>query len=272
MSEVFHLFARVDGEGPWLTFLHGFPTCSWDWAKIVEPMQQHHRLLTFDFLGFGGSEKPRAHRYSIFEQADLVEAMWEHYGIRETGLVAHDYGDTVALELLARLAESRLPTRITRTVLLNGGIYVDLARPLLSQILLRQPIVGALCNRFINRGIFNRQFGKIFSPKNPIEPGVLFQYWQAILLHKGKRNYHRLIRYMRERKKYQQRWEGILESGKYPIHFIWGLDDPVSGQEIAEHIRRRLPQADLLMLPEIGHYPQLEAPDVVTDKLLRIFK
>ena len=59
-------------------------------------------MLAPDFLGFGASEKPADHRYSLLEQADLVEARVGAHRRAETILVAHDYGVSVAQELLAR--------------------------------------------------------------------------------------------------------------------------------------------------------------------------
>lgn len=79
--------------------------------------------LTLDLLGFGDSDKPPGHRYSLFEQADLVEEVWELLGVQGGALVAHDYGVTVAQELLARGA------RLDRVAFLNGGLYPDLHRP-----------------------------------------------------------------------------------------------------------------------------------------------
>src|SRR5438876_4057406 len=92
----FHVSCRVTGAGPWLTLLHGFPTSSWDWAKVAPALARRFRLLCFDFLGFGDSDKPRGHRYSIFEQSDLTETLWRRYEVGDTAVVAHDYGATVA--------------------------------------------------------------------------------------------------------------------------------------------------------------------------------
>src|SRR5579883_1629695 len=86
----FSIFCRQEGSGPLLTLLHGFPTCSWDWVKIYQQLRQQHKLLMFDFLGFGDSDKPTGHPYSLIEQADLTCAIWEHFGVEATILVAHD--------------------------------------------------------------------------------------------------------------------------------------------------------------------------------------
>jgi pimeloyl-ACP methyl ester carboxylesterase len=70
--------------------LHGFPGSSHDWAKLAPVLAQRHALLLPDFLGFGASEKPAEHSYSIHEQADLVVALWALEGIASTGILAHD--------------------------------------------------------------------------------------------------------------------------------------------------------------------------------------
>ncbi|KAF1371739.1 hypothetical protein PFLUV_G00271560 [Perca fluviatilis] len=87
------------GSSDVIILLHGFPTSSFDWNKIWEPLtQRFHRVVALDFLGFGFSDKLRPHRYSIFEQASVVEALVAHLGLsnQRVTLVSHDYGDTVA--------------------------------------------------------------------------------------------------------------------------------------------------------------------------------
>ncbi|MGB0907384.1 MAG: alpha/beta fold hydrolase, partial [Maricaulaceae bacterium] len=85
-----------------ILLIHGFPTSSWDWAKIWTPLSEKYHLIAMDMLGFGLSDKPDPHDYSIHEQADIVEALIEKLGLTTFHVLAHDYGDTVAQELLAR--------------------------------------------------------------------------------------------------------------------------------------------------------------------------
>jgi pimeloyl-ACP methyl ester carboxylesterase len=269
--DLFSIFCKAEGTGSWLTFLHGFPTCSWDWAKLIDKLKGHHRLLMFDFLGFGDSDKPSGHHYSLFEQADYTEALWRYFGVEKTGLVAHDYGDSVALELLCRQQEGRLPTKIEKVVMLNGGIYVDHIQPLRIQKLLQKPLLGAVISRVLTERSFKKRFASIFSKSHPISDSELSQHWSAIKRHRGVRNYHRLIRYLSERRQHKARWQGTLETCNIPIRFVWGLDDPVSGRNISDQIHQRITNADLLELPDIGHYPQIEVPDLVAEEILRTF-
>src|SRR3954452_3722663 len=99
------IWTRRWGSGRPMTLLHGFPSSSHDFAKIAPALSERHELLTLDLLGFGASDKPAEHEYSIFEQVDIVQALWAREGVDKTTLVGHDYSVTVVQELLARRAD-----------------------------------------------------------------------------------------------------------------------------------------------------------------------
>ena len=63
------IFVSDQGSGPPVLFLHGFPTSSFDYALLTPLLASQRRLVLFDFLGYGYSDKPRQHNYSLFEQA-----------------------------------------------------------------------------------------------------------------------------------------------------------------------------------------------------------
>ncbi len=264
------LFVRVEGDGPWITLLHGFPSSSWDWSKVA-PKLAGFRLLMPDFLGFGASDKPRGHIFSIAEQANLVEGLWKHFGVTETGLVSHDYGNSVAAELLARIPEGKSTTRITKAVVLNGSIYGDLNRLLFVQKLLRTPYLGAVITQFISEGLFQKNFQSVFSEKGRQTPGEYHEHWEAIHLQNGNRLYHRLVHHYGEEDRFGARWKPALESSSVPRHFVWGMDDPVSTGAMLARIRERGRGVTIRELPGVKHYPHLEVPDEVAKQILATF-
>jgi pimeloyl-ACP methyl ester carboxylesterase len=258
------IFTRVAGDdaAPWLTLLHGFPTCSWDWSPIADELiGAGHRLLMLDFLGFGDSDKPRGHTYSIHEQADLVEALWEKHGVTETALVVHDYGVSVGQELLARHAEGRLAAGVTRIAFLNGGLYPDVHRPLTIQKLLRKPVLGPLISRMMNERRFADGFKQVFSHDHMPSDAEFHEHWLGVARHDGQRVYHRVIRYIDDRLRHERRWVGALEGTDVPRRFVWGMLDPVSGAHMAERLRERVGADEVHALDDVSHYPQLEAPE-----------
>jgi pimeloyl-ACP methyl ester carboxylesterase len=61
---------------------------------------------------------------------------------------------------------------------------------------------------------------------------------------------------------------GALERTDVPLAFVWGMLDPVSGAPIAAKVRERLPHAPFVALDDVGHWPQLEAPERVLAALI----
>ena len=77
------------------------------------------------------------------------------------------------------------------------------------------------------------------------------------------RNAHLLIRYMDERKQYAKRWGGALLNSPIPLRLIDGVEDPISGGHLSDYYEANMPKPDSVRLEGIGHYPQLEAPELV---------
>lgn len=260
------IFCVTRGSGPPILFLHGFPTASYDYVHLAPLLENDYQLLFFDFLGFGFSDKPRPHTYSLFEQADIAAAAAAHFGVPQVYLVTHDMGSSVGLELLRR----ETPT-VKKLVMLNGSVLLDHYRPLITQRLLLHPILGPLITRFklIRRPAFKRQFGSLF-PKMPPE-NEIDDFWALICYKDGMRIYDRLIQYLNERKIHQHTWLDALQAHSAPLTVIWGQRDPVSVPQIAEAILQRRPDAHYLPLHNIGHYPQWETPQHVAALIREAF-
>ncbi len=265
------IFYRQQGSGDPLVLIHGFPTASWDWRPVWATLAARYRLIAPDMIGFGFSAKPRDYSYSIMDQADLHEGLLESMGVQQVHLLAHDYGDTVAQELLARHSErqsSGSPGLKLRSVcFLNGGLFPETHRPRLVQKLLISP-VGPLLVRFMGERSFGRSFSAVFGPKTQPSPEELKDFWRLVSYNDGLQVFPRLIRYMAERRQHRARWVGALQNAKIPLRVIDGAVDPVSGQHMVERYRELVPNPDAVLLKNIGHYPQVEHPQGVLDAYL----
>ena len=261
------VFTRAEGAGQSMTLLHGFPSSSHDWAKLAPRLSAGHSLLMPDFLGFGASEKPTEHRYSLLEQADLVEAVWARAGVGSTRIVAHDYAVSVAQELLARQAEGALSVAIEGIHFMNGGIYPELHRPQPLQLALLDPQQGPQISAVINGELFTAGLGPTFAPGFDARSDSA-EIWRATSRDGGEGISHLLIRYISDREENGDRWIAAIEQTDVPLAFIWGMLDPVSGAHMAERIRERLPDAPFLALEDVAHWPALEAPERVAHALL----
>jgi len=255
------LFTRRDGVGEPLLLIHGFPTSSFDWASVWPALSASHALYALDMLGFGLSDKPAAFDYSVFRSADQWQAYAQSQGLTDVSILAHDYGNTVAQELLARQNEGSLPFRIRKIAFLNGGLFPEATFPILMQKLLLGP-AGPLIARLSSYRSFAASMKKICR-RVPDEP-ALRAHWQLLEGNGGALVLPKIIQYIRERRVNRERWVGALQSGGIPLCLIIGLDDPISGATIVKRWRELLPEAMAIELPGTGHYPQWEAPaDVV---------
>jgi len=258
-------------EKPVLLLIHGFPTSSFDWQKVWPHLTKYFRCIAMDMLGFGYSDKPRQHIYSIHEQADLQEALLQHLDVNSIHLLAHNYGDTVAQELLAR-DNARKMKLISSTCLLNGGLFPETHQARLVQKFLLSPI-GALVNRLINYRQFCRSFSALFGPDTQPTEDELQELWQIIQYNDGKYRFHKLINYMRERREYRQRWLDALNQYPGPLQLINGSYDPVSGAHMVTRFRELIERpAEIVELAKVGHYPQWEAPDLLASTYLEFNK
>ena len=252
-----HVFRR-DGEEPVLLFLHGFPSSSYDWRALLE-LDRRRAALAFDFLGFGLSDKPPDHTYSLSWQADLVAELLGRFAAeRPVFLIAHDMGTSVATELMARELEGE-QSSVVGALLFNGSIVLERAKPTLGQKLLRSR-AGPLAARLTNERFFHRQFASLFSPVHPLTAEEAADQWALLAHEAGHRIGHRLIYYMRERELHRERWHGAFAHWPKPLELAWGLRDPVAVPAVLKALRALRPQAPVSELPGVGHYPQIEVP------------
>ena len=256
------IFYVDEGTGPPLLLIHGFPTSSWDWTPIWDGLTARFRVIAPDLIGFGFSARPRSYEYTLADQADLCAALLAERGVREAHLLAHDYGDTVAQELLARSNEGSGPLALRSVCFLNGGLFPETHRPRTIQKLLIGPL-GPLVARLISRASFGRSFSAVFGPRTQPTPADLDSFWRLVTENDGLRVMHRLIRYMTERRTHRERWVGALQRSRVPLRVVDGALDPVSGAHMVARYRELVPDPDVVLLPDVGHYPQVEAPEAV---------
>jgi pimeloyl-ACP methyl ester carboxylesterase len=256
---------RREGDGPLLLLLHGFPSCSYDWRKLLA-LRPGAATLAFDCLGFGLSEKPRDHVYTLGWQADAAEELVRRAGRRPVFVVAHDMGTSVATELIARDLRGELGFELAGALLFNGSMLLHLASPRIGQRLLRSR-VGPLYARLSTERAFRPQFARVFSPEHPLGRDEAADQWSLIAHEGGNRMLHLTIHYMGERERLTERWHGAIRDWPGPLTLAWGLRDPVATVAVLDGLRALRPGVEAIELPGAGHYPQLECPERIAAAL-----
>jgi len=251
-------------EKPWLLLIHGYPTSSWDWTFSWAQLSENFRLAALDMVGFGLSDKPVNHQYSIFEQADLQEAFLEHLGVGEAHLLVHDYGNTVGQELLARQHDHALSFAIKSLCFLNGGLFPEQHRARLLQKFGLTPL-GPILGMLLSRDRLRKSFDEIFGPNTKASNEEIDMHWAMISANNGDRVLHKLLQYIPERKAHRERWVGAIKNAVIPTRLIDGGADPVSGKHLYDYYLTMVDKADAILLPDIGHYPHTESTQEVLD-------
>ena len=269
------LFVRRRGgdEGALLLFLHGFPSSSYDWRELLALRRDRgEATLAFDFLGFGLSEKPRDHEYTLAWQADAAEELVRRAGTAPVFVVGHDMGTSVATELMARDLRGELGFEMSGALLFNGSMLLHLAKPTLGQNLLRSRL-GPLFARLTSERSFRAQFSRVFSPEHPLSAEEGADQWSLIAHGGGQRIAHRTIHYMTERERLTDRWHGAIRDWPGRLAFAWGMGDPVARVEVLRGLQALRPAAPTIELADAAHYPQIERPDQISaalDSALRV--
>ncbi|CAH3136844.1 unnamed protein product [Pocillopora meandrina] len=250
--------------------IHGFPTSNYDWSKVWEKLKRNFgRVIAADMLGLGFSDKPRDREYTVMEQATLQEAFLEYLGIAKVHILAHDLGDTVALEMLARYGERKKkgldPTeyvKIESLCLTNGGIFPDTNFPKVIQKLGSNPWFGPLISRLTSYPIFARSLASVFGPGTRPPREELEDFW-TIMRHKdGYLVVPSILQYINQRKENRARWVGIMQTTTVPVHFIYGPADPINPPQTLVKYRELVVKGTFsTMSKNIGHYPHWEDPD-----------
>jgi pimeloyl-ACP methyl ester carboxylesterase len=255
---------------PSYTFCHGYPSASLDIAEVAATLSGSMRLLTLDLPGFGASDKPAGHPYTIHAAADAVEALWAASATASTILVAHDYSVSVAQELLARRADDALAVELRGVAWMNGGLYPDLHRPTVGQQLLLDPDHGAAVAGAVTERSFVDGIRGTWGTRRPFDEDLVGEMYRSMDERGGVRLMHELLHYVADRRAHAERWRGALEGADVPMAFVWGDLDPVSGAHVMVRLRERVPGARLVPLADVGHWPLLEAPDVVADAIAHL--
>ncbi len=255
------VFARVEGSGSAtpILFLHGFPTSSFDLRPALPTLAKRRRVVVHDHPGFGLSEKPTDYSYSLFEQADAAIGVWRALGITRGHLVAHDYGTSVATELLARHRRGLLPISLASVTVCNGSMVLELAKLRVTQKLLRSR-VGPLFARLASYRVFRAQMRRIFARADSVSERELELAWCLMQHNDGRAVTAKISGYLDERVRFRHRWIDELTGLNLPTHVLWARRDPIAVPAIAERVASLVPGAQLTWIDELGHYPMLEDP------------
>lgn len=258
----YELFYREEGKGETVVLIHGYPTSSLDWKKVWPSFAAHYQIIALDLLGFGFSDKPAGHVYSVMDHADMLEALFQHLDLKSVHLVAHDLGVGIAQELLARRMRDPALPAIASVVFMNGGLFAEVYRPRFIQKLFASAI-GPWIAPKIPKSAFKKAMRNMFGVNSQPGEDELDIWFEQLEYKDGRHALYGLNKAILDRAVYRERLVAPLQQNLVPMLLLNGTDDPNSGAHMAQRYREVVPYAQVIELAGIGHWPMWEAPEAV---------
>ncbi len=244
---------------PPLVLIHGFASSLHWWDKLAPLLTPHYRVIRMDLLGSGGSEGPASGNYTVEDQATAIGEMLQRLDVTQATVIGHSLGGAVAVAL----AEQQ-PTEVARLVILDTSARA--ANASLGQIanLSMQPLIGPALKLLLDLEpassathaeavAFAPGFSTARGFENPLEPGLDLQEMTDTAYVETQRSFSQFTA--------AEPLETRLKALRKPLLVIFGAEDQIAvGAANDLHEYRTVPGAQVIVLPRIGHSPQVEAP------------
>jgi pimeloyl-ACP methyl ester carboxylesterase len=245
-------FARTQGRGADVVLLHGVPTSSFLYRRVLPVLaEQGLRATALDFPGLGLADRPRDFDYSWSGLARWLDAALDALGIDRCHLAVHDIGGPIGFEWAIRHPDRVLSVSVLNTLVDVAGFR----RPWPMRPFAHRG-VGELWLRATPRAVVAR----IFYALGIAQPGAvpLADVYAHVALLRLRDRGRAFLRIMRSFELTEEK-ERFLREGlarrEWPARLIWGERDPVFGLEHLRALQGALGLEDAIMLPA-KHYPQ----------------
>jgi haloalkane dehalogenase len=265
------LYARdYPGEEPALVLLHGFPDNLHLYDRLV-PQLAGRRVVVFDFLGWGASDKPTGYPYTAANQLGDLDAVIEHLQLGSVVPVAHDASGPPAINWA--LAH---PQRVAALVLLNTyycrmpGLRSPEAIWLFSTPLVRQLArpLSRLFGDLVFRRMYHWQVGRFFADPQARAEFLPLLYAQFAARPSTHEAFFGLNQDLRSTIAAGTAALPRLQAFDRPVRIIFGAADPYLNAGVARRFHQLLPTSELFLLPDARHFVQMDQPAEVA-RLLR---
>lgn len=257
---------KETGSGePVFILLHGFGASLFSWHAVMQPLAEYGRVIAFDRPGFGLTERPMPgewtgqNPYSPEAQVDLVLGLMDTLDVEQAILVGNSAGGTVSVNLALNH-----PERVQALVLVDAAIYAGggsppWARPFLGTPQMRH--LGPLIARQIQkRG--PELIDLAWHDASKITPEILEGYRKPLLVHNWDRALWELTIASRTLNLADR-----LDELQMPVLVVTGDDDRIVPTEESLRLAKDIPNSKLAVIPESGHLPHEERPDVFMNEV-----
>lgn len=246
-----------EGTGRPILFVHGTPSWSFEWRHAIAALRGTARCIAPDHLGFGLSDKPADAGYKPEDHARRLLALVRALDLRELTLVVHDFGGPIGLPVL--LEE---PQRVRALVVVNSWAFAHAHVPRIRNL---SRLVASPLGRFLY--LWLNASPRVILPSSFARRERLPRAVHRHYLAPFARRAERIAPWVLGRELagseayYASLWERLATRGRVPASLVWGERDPAFGPAYLARWVEAFPDARVHALPDVGHFPQEEAPE-----------
>ncbi len=265
-----HRLHYVDeGNGSALLFVHGNPTWSFHWRRLLRALASQYRVIALDHLGSGLSDTPRRGPYGLTSHSRHLASFLDFLAPGPVTLVAQDWGGAIGLHC----ALFERPGLFERFILFNTGAFPPPRVPARIAVC-RTPLLGRFLVQGLNvfvRGALGMAMTNPGRLSAAERAGILAPYpsWSR---RRGIQAFLSDIPMSRSHPTWQvlEQLEANLHRLRtQPVQLIWGMRDWCFDAHCLDRLLRAIPHADVTRIPDAGHWVVEDAPEDVQDSVLR---
>jgi len=256
-----------EGSGDVLLFVHGTPSWSFDFRKVIVQLRDSFRCIAIDHIGFGLSDKPAVYDYSTIYHSKTLEKFVLDKDLRNINLIVHDFGGPIGMHFAIQH-----PDRIKRIVVLNSWMWSSIRDPAFIKLskVLKSPLLPFLYLylNFSPRFILPRSYGDHKPSKS------ILKHYSRPFANSGQR--HGVLAFAKslllDQNWFESLWERRSILSKKPLLFVWGMKDPVITPNYLEKFAEGFPLSKIVKLQSCGHFPQEEQAEEVSRAIQEFIK
>ena len=242
-----HVTDRGPRDAPTILLVHCY-TCSMDyWQRLQPLLVRDHRVIAVDLLGHGSSEMPDD-GYSMEHQADTIAEALDALDAKPVLAVGQSLGGPVSTALA-----QRHPDKVRGLVIMDSSSQTKYVSLPLTAKLARMPVIGPALKQVAPDSTIHKELSKAFHegfdfPDSFVDDVKAMTYTSFAESYEGGRDFTA-----------SERVDDRIASTGLPVTVIFGAEDRIVNPESADDYRD-IPGAKVVVLPGIGHTPQMEAP------------
>jgi haloalkane dehalogenase len=267
-----HRLHYVDeGQGDVIVMVHGNPTWSYYFRRLISLLRKNNRIIAIDHMGCGLSDKPQDYNYCLQNHIDNLDNLLKHLHVEKFSLVVHDWGGTIGMGVAGKHPDS-----IIRALVLNTAAFRSQRIPLRIRIC-RWPVIGKLLvrgmNGFAGPAItmavskkMNKDVARAFlAPYDSWDNRVaVASFVEDIPLTSDHPSYGTLLSVEKSLEKFQEK--------QLPMLICWGGEDFCFNDSFYKEWCKRFPRAETHYFENYGHYILEDAFDEIAPLALRFFE